>query len=582
MGRLTCVLVAVAYSARVRAADDPLRSLRQEHPRLLATDRDLDRTRILLQQNAQARRIHSDLVKEADKMLAAPVLEYRLAGPRLALQSQRCLERVYTLAFLYRLDGKTPYLDRAVRELRAAAGFKGWSAGPFADRADLMQAFAIGYDWLYPALGPDDRSLLRAAMLEKGIDPALAGYDRQTTAPVAHRPWNAFASSGIVLSALALAEDEPEKSRAVLSYEVDALGRALNSFGADGGWTEGRFFLHDVMRNAVLVLAAFESALGSDFGLSSAKGLEKAGRFRIYATGPAGGAFEYADASDMNETAPYLFWMSRRFYEPVYAWYEAHLLESGPNPDPLDLIWYQTETRSLKQDSWPLNAVFSGIQAAFLRSAWEDPNAIFVGLKGGDNKTQPSRRDLGSFVLDAGGVRWALDLGRARLGLHNSIVIDDENQDSRAEAPVTHPVTTAQWTTVEADLSKVYPQKVKQFHRRIGLFQGQQVVIQDTLRADQPVEAIWGMLTDAEVTLNGQTAELKKGGWTLTAEILSPRHAVFDLREVGPASLGTPGPPVRRLMVRLGEKVSDLDLKVTLTPYRTGQARPNLPPPPVN
>jgi hypothetical protein len=91
------------------------------------------------------------------------------------------------------------------------------------------------------------------------------------------------------------------------------------------------------------------------------------------------------------------------------------------------------------------------------------------------------------------------------------------------------------------------------------------------------VDALWGMLTDAEATANGQTAELKKGGWTLAVEIVSPRHAVFDLREVGPESLTTPGPAVHRLVVRLGEKVSELDLKVTLTPYRTGQPRPKIP-----
>jgi hypothetical protein len=240
------------------------------------------------------------------------------------------------------------------------------------------------------------------------------------------------------------------------------------------------------------------------------------------------------------------------------------------------LIWYQTETRTPKQESWPASAVFPAVQAAFLRSGWEDPNGIFVAVEGGDNKLQPSHRDLGSFVLDAGGVRWALDLGGARIGLHNAIVIDDENQDSRAEATLAHPAFTPGASAVEVDLSRVYPQKAKQLRRGVSLIQGQQVVIHDTIRAEQPVEAVWGMLTDADVTLNGQTAELKKGGWTMAAEIVSPRHAVFDLREVGPASLVAPGPPVRRLVVRLGEKITELDLKVTLTPYRTGQPRPKI------
>jgi hypothetical protein len=509
-------------------------------------------------------------------MLAAPVLEYRLAGPRFTLQSRRCLERIYTLAFLYRLDGKKLYLERAVRELRAAASFNYWTEAPLADTAEMTHAFAIGYDWLYTALDPADREWMRAAMVDKGISPALSGYERQNGWFAGRSQWNPMANAGIVLAALALAGEEADKSRAVLRFAIDSLPRAMTAFGPDGGWTEGRSYWRNAMRNAVLLLAGLDSALGTDFGLSAAKGFEKAGRFRIYASGPTGAEFDFADDTEPGESAPHMFWLARRFGEPVYSWYEQRVLETSTNPDPLDLIWYQTEARAPKPEAWPLTAVFSGVQAAFLRSGWDDPNAIFIALKAGDNKLQPNHRDLGSFVLDAGAVRWALDLGRSRLGLHNGIVLDDQNQDPRAEAVLSHPGSPAA-PVVDADLSRVYPQKVKQYLRHVALVQGQQVVIEDTLRAEQPVDALWGMLTDAEATVNGQTAELKKGGWTLALEIVSPRHAVFDVREVGPESLTTPGPAVHRLIVRLGEKVSELNLKVTLTPYRTGQPRTKIP-----
>ncbi len=81
MVRFIAVLMAAACVARA-APDDPLKTLRPSHPRLLAADSDLERIRILVQQNPQARKLHGDLIKEAEKMLAAPVLEYRLAGPR--------------------------------------------------------------------------------------------------------------------------------------------------------------------------------------------------------------------------------------------------------------------------------------------------------------------------------------------------------------------------------------------------------------------------------------------------------------------------------------------------------------------
>jgi hypothetical protein len=46
-----------------------------------------------------------------------------------------------------------------------------------------------------------------------------------------------------------------------------------------------------------------------------------------------------------------------------------------------------------------------------LRSEWENPQALCVAFKAGDNKANHSHLDLGSFVFDAAGVRWAMDLG---------------------------------------------------------------------------------------------------------------------------------------------------------------------------
>jgi hypothetical protein len=156
-------------------------------------------------------------------------------------------------------------------------------------------------------------------------------------------------------------------------------------------------------------MAALDAALGTDFGLSAIKGFDKCGRFKVYFTGPAGKAFNYGDANDRIETSPELFWLAGRFNEPVYAWEQQRQLEAGGNPDALDLLWYQPEARSPKQEGWPLNAIFRSADMAFLRSAWEDPNAIFVAVKGGDNNVNHGHLDAGNFVLDAGGVRWAVD-----------------------------------------------------------------------------------------------------------------------------------------------------------------------------
>jgi hypothetical protein len=595
MTRVIAAFVTVAALA-LGAADDPLRTLRPEHPRLIALDTDIAHIRSLIQQHPQARKIHADLVKEAEKLMTTPPVEYKLVGPRLLAQSHHCLDRVYMLALLYRLDGKKQYLERAVRELRAAADFRDWNPSHFLDTAEMTHAFAIGYDWLYSALSPEERAWIRTAMIEKGLNPALSAYETQAFWVTSRTHWNQICNGGIAIGALAVADEEPDKSRVLLRNALDSIPRALAAYAPDGAWAEGPGYWRFGTSYAVYLLAALESSLGTDFGLSNAPGFDHAGRFRVYFSGPSGKTFNYAGAHDRTDPAPEMFWLAHRFSEPVYAWQEERTLEADGNPDALDLIWFQPDARSPKQEGWPLDAVFHGVQVAFLRSAWDDPNAIFVGVKGGDNKANHGHLDLGTFVLDGGGVRWALDLGpddanfpaflghprsiyrRTHTESHNTVMIDDENQDPRAEAPISNHFFSPDLSWVEVDLTHAYHRRLKQLSRKIGIAQGQQVFVQDILESDEPVEALWSMLTDADISLNGQTADLQKNGWTLSAEILSPRHAVFDtVSAAGPAPQA-PNASVKRLVVRLGEKVTEMDLKVTLTLHRTGQPKPKITP----
>jgi hypothetical protein len=84
------------------------------------------------------------------------------------------------------------------------------------------------------------------------------------------------------------------------------------------------------------------------------------------------------------------------------------------------------------------------------------------------------------------------------------------------------------------------------------------------------------MVTEAEVAVNGRSAELTKEGWTLSAEIRTPRHAVFDVASTKTAAPQAQNTGTRKLVVRVGERVTDLDLNIVLTPHKTGQAKPKI------
>src|SRR6185437_577936 len=187
-------------------------------------------------------------------------------------------------------------------------------------------------------------------------------------------------------------------------------------------------------------------------------------------------------------------------------------IERTPRVDPLDLTWFERDGKQPQPPAWPLDAVFHSVQAASFRGSWDDANAIFLSVKGGDNKTG-RRLDLGSFALDAGGVRWALDPDPgdplppappqqqivplvaipsfARTDSHNTLLIDNENQDSRAEAAITHQEFGPDLSWVQIDLSKSNGNKLRQWTRRAGLLQRKAALVHDVVRSAQPVEVLW-------------------------------------------------------------------------------------------
>src|SRR5205085_1200339 len=196
-----------------------------------------------------------------------------------------------------------------------------------------------------------------------------------------------------------------------------------------------------------------------------------------------------------------MFWLARRFAQPVFAWDERRHLAAGSHPHALDLIWYQPKFEDPAAARWPLKKMFAGVNVAFLRSDWLTPDAIWIGIKGGDNHVNHSHLDLGSFVLDARGQRWALDFGRDDYNLpgyfgkerftyyrlktesHNTLLLDGQNQDEMAKAPL-----SVRDGIVVVDLSAAYPGKITRWVRSVELLHDNSIRMRDDLAAPQPVD----------------------------------------------------------------------------------------------
>jgi hypothetical protein len=582
--RMTAALFALASAMAAQPAlpENPFGTLRRDHPRLIGTDDRIAELRKLIRTDPRAKDLFDRIRSEAETIEAAAPVVHKLVGPRLLDQSRRALDRIYTLALLHLITGEKRYSDRAVREMRAAAEMPDWNPSHFLDTAEMTHALAIGYDWLFDSLSDDERTWIRNAIVEKGLKQSLPFYREQRWWTVVHHNWNQVCNGGIGIGALAVAESEPELARFILTSAVNSIPLAMNSYAPDGGWNEGPGYWHYATRYNVYFLAALETALGTDFGLASLPGFDRAGHFRVYFSGPSNRTFNYADASDLVGTAEEMFWLARRFKQPVYAYDEHTQLARTSRAHALDLLWFAAESKSPAEAGWPLNVRFSGVETVFLRSSWTDPKAIFVGVKGGDNKANHSHLDLGTFVLDIGAVRFASDLGpddynlpayfgpkrwtyyRLNSESHNTVVIDGASQDPKGAAPIVS--FDAASGLVDIDATGAYPGKLKTWRRSVQLKDGEQVVMHDRIVAAVPVEAVWGMVTEANVAVEARVATLSKAGQKVEVRIESPADARFDVISTRPEPPQRQNEGTRKLVVRLPEKTSAVDFGITFKP----------------
>jgi hypothetical protein len=531
-----------------------LAPLKKSHPRLLALPDDWSALRQKVGADAELGSWRDKLLVEGRQILEAAPSRYEIPdGLRLLATSRRVVQRVYTLGLLYRLTGEARYAERAWKELAAAAEFPDWNPRHFLDTAEMTHAFAIGYDWLHDVWTPEQRATLRRAMLEKGLKPALKVYQSRSGWHKSRHNWNQVCNGGIGMGALALADEEPALCGEALHAALTSLPLAMAEFAPDGAWNEGPGYWNYATAYNVVLLAGLDTALGTDFGLSRLPAFAETGFFPLYLTGPTGRTFNYADGSDALIRAPQLFWLSRKFNEPLFAWYQ----HSVASPSAQDLLWHREASAGPKSLQLPLDKYYRAAEVVFLRSEWENPKALFAGLKAGDNKANHSHLDLGSFVFDALGVRWIVEMGaddynlpgyfggnrwnyyRLRAEGQNTLLINPDqapDQDPSAATKVIRFQSKPDRGFAVLDLTPAYSRHATQVLRGFSLPDRNRLLVQDELQLPKPSEVWWGAHTRAEIQLQneGRQALLSQSGAAVRIELLSPGEARFQVLQAQP------------------------------------------------
>ena len=517
--------------------------LRAQRPRLLATQSEIAALPARLAGDDLGRRWRDALLREAERLLRQPPVERRFEARRPVLlpTSREVLKRIENLGVAWLLTADRRFAARIGAELDIVCAFPSWNPSHFLDVAEMAMGVSLALDWCYDALDPAILARATEALVSHALQPGLAEFRRAAFWTRATHNWALVCAGGLVAASIAAAEAAPELAGTVLDASIATARAAFASYGPDGGWDEGPGYWDYATQYAVFLCASLESAFGHDFGLGATPGFARTGLFRLHMEGPTGLTFNFGDNPETPRATPALMWLARRFGNPIDAW----TIGRAASVAGTGVLWFEPPRGGPARLGIPRVARFGRVEAATLRDAWEEKAARFVALKAGDNAANHSNLDIGSFVLDAGGERFAVELGPDDYALpgyfagarryawyrnatrgQNTLLVDGEDQPLRAAARLVGTAESPGFARAVADLGPAYPRAGAAL-RGVALAGARGILVADDIDLNEGRNLRWQMHTRAVVAVAGAMATLTGRDAILHARILEPAGASF-------------------------------------------------------
>ena len=362
---------------------------------------------------------------------------------------------------------------------------------------------------------------------------------------------------------LALFEDMPELSRMIIDRAVDGMKMAMGEYAPDGAYPEGYIYWYYGTGFNVMFLAAIEKIWKTDYALLQLPGFLKTGEYIAHMIGATGNCFNYADSGQGGGLFSAMFWFANKTNDKSILWDQRKYIESyksftSDRLAPMYLILGSNIRLADVKPPAELMWVGRGIvPVALMRTSWSDPNAIYVGIKGSNPRGWHCHMDAGSFVMEADGVRWAMDFGaenytameaseaKGAKGLniwdysqngqrwkvfrynnfaHNTLSVNGQLHRVDGIANMDTYSTTPDFMNAVSDLSAIFKGELAECVRGIAIVDKQYVVVRDELKtSDKEATVRWTLLTPAEAKITGKnTIELKKDGKKLKIEVAEP------------------------------------------------------------
>ena len=544
---------------------------------VLATDADFER----LQKNYKLRddeKLNSyfDYVKLcADNLFDAEPLGYIMDDEEDSIleTAREILERVICLGFMWRMTGVEKYAERCVEEMTNASNFPDWHENHFLDTAELTFSISLGTNWLYDYLTEEQVKFFADTVKEKAFDVSKGKILSQNWWKWSKTNWNSVCFGGLGIGAMVFYDYYEDFAADFLAETYKKAAYNFETFTPDGVYVEGSGYWEYCTTYLTYFMSTSDNLFGTDFGLSDIDGFLKLGTFPLYITG-ATSVFNYGDNKPVSVGAPSLYWFSKKTNDPAVAYYQARVtieseLENGKGEYELarecavGALWYDAELlKGIENEDLPLSVYLesdSSQEIVAMRSGFFDENDTYAAIKAGYNYTNHGDLDIGTFVFDSMGERWAEDLGPADYGNSGYFVgiigggrwkvyaKRAEGQNTLVFNPKSiyedqYPFARAYFESYEADqqnggtavlnMSEAYQFKgVKSAKRTFEMYNSRTcLLIKDEFSCKKKSEVYWFMHTKADIEIiDSHHAVLTKNGKKMNAVLSDDSVGEFNV-----------------------------------------------------
>lgn len=560
------------YMLYTRPSADTLKSLFSsvnggEHPRIILNQDKIDQIRSDYKSNDLVKEWADALINKANLRLKSKHVEFSDASFTRSFR-----DNWPTLAMAYLLTGDTKYKDWLWEDIKGAAEFPNWGHTSYLNIGDASYGIAVAYDWLYDVWTPEQRKVMEEAIYEHILyyhHKMTYGFASGTSTYIASDTnRNAVVNGGAGMACIAVFDVYPEKVADIMEKGYHFLEIMLSTFAPDGANTEGPAYWEYLMRYLAPFMQSTLYTFGDDFNIFDAPGFATTTDFYLDIDGMTGVNNLHDAVADNHGVAGEVFCLSNMLGRPDLT--QALLAKMdvyGLNDGIWSLMYYDT---SIKYDGTvdrALDAYYRGLEFVSMRSSWLNSAGIYASLHSGGHSGQSHDHvDVGSFVLDIGGQRFASDYGKESYDLkangtyrhyyyrirpegHNVFVINpdttgnDIGMNLETETISTF-VSKSRGAYTVVSMNKAYAGYAQSAARGMMLGDDRKsVLIRDEIRGmTNDTNEVWWFMQMEDVTVtvtdDGKGAILSKGGVDVHMQVVSNAQSweikVLDTKEMYP------------------------------------------------